>query len=61
MSINSTGSLAGLSGCVGNLQAGQGLAEFSRQLTRGDMTSQFNNKGFGYIPHGITYDAWDYV
>jgi len=36
MSIKSTGSLAGLAGCVGNLKAGQGLAEFSRQLTRGD-------------------------
>ncbi|MFK7838744.1 MAG: hypothetical protein AB8B83_00295 [Bdellovibrionales bacterium] len=35
MSVLSTGSLAGLAGTVGNLEAGQGLAEFSRQLTRG--------------------------
>ena len=40
MSIKSTGSLAGLAGCVGTLKIGEGLLEFSRQLTRGEEFEQ---------------------
>lgn len=34
------GSLAGLAGSVGNLQNGQGLAEYSRYLTRGGAAAE---------------------
>jgi len=59
MSIRSTGSLAGLAGCVGTLKIGEGLLEFSRQLTRGNEFEPHNEQANWVLPPLEPSNYWN--